>query len=295
MDENEKQLNNKNIKVLRTYTSDMANAIRDNEMSVITIALAEKAKREEEELYRKAEGTSTSKIFLSIGGIILIAAAILGSYYLVQKKKEKDAVTPIINNIETFISYDSSSVIDVTSATNILELKNIINQKEQASTGTITALFLTKKINNISEIITASNFLSLVGTTAPSALIRSLSDTYLFGKYSNENSVDENAKFGMFLILQTTNYNQTYVSALEWEKTLLSDLFVLFNMPEQNSSLLDKEWKDIIINNKDARVLYGENGQGVLYYVFLNKNNFVIANNVDALKEVMSRLLIKNI
>ena len=295
MDEKEKQLNNKNIKVLRTYTSDMANAIRDNEMSVITIALAEKAKREEEELYRKAEGTSTSKILLSIGGIILIAAAILGSYYLVQKKKEKDAVTPIINNIETFISYDSSSVIDVTGATNILELESIINQKEQASTGTITALFLTKKINNISETITASDFLSLVGTTAPSALIRSLSDTYLFGKYSNENSVDENAKSGMFLILQTTNYNQTYVSALEWEKTLLSDLFVLFNMPEQNSSLLNKEWKDIIINNKDARVLYGENGQGVLYYVFVNKNNFVIANNVDALKEVISRLLIKNI
>ena len=48
MDENKPQQNDTDIKVLRTYTSDMADVVRTNEMSVIKIALAEKEKREKE-------------------------------------------------------------------------------------------------------------------------------------------------------------------------------------------------------------------------------------------------------
>ena len=43
MDEKETQPNNQgvNLKTLRTYTSDMADAVRENEISVIKIAVAE--------------------------------------------------------------------------------------------------------------------------------------------------------------------------------------------------------------------------------------------------------------
>jgi len=296
MNENEKQLNDKNIKVLRTYTSDMVEAIRNNEMSVIKIALAEKEKREQEAEYKEAEGTNTSKTFLVIGGIILIAVAIFGSYFLIQKKKEKEIPQPIINNIETFIAYDSQSNIDVANSINASDLLSIIKQEQQIDSGLIKALFLTRKINNVSEVLTSKNFLSLVGTTAPGALTRSLSDKYLLGKYSNPSAVNESDKSAIFLIFQTTDYNQAYASMLDWEKTMLKDLFILFNIniPKSDNSLFEKPWKDIIINNKDARVLYGENGEGIFYYVFVNKNNFVITNNIEVLKEVISRLNTKN-
>ncbi len=84
MDFENKQLNDEE-KALRTYTSDMADAIRQNEVSVIKIALAEKEKREQENIYKQAEGTKTSKIFFVIGGIILISVGLVGSYYLFQK------------------------------------------------------------------------------------------------------------------------------------------------------------------------------------------------------------------
>jgi len=62
MEEKEKKPNyNRDSKVLRTYTSDMADAIRTDEVSVIKIALAEKEKRDREAMYQKAEGTKTSK------------------------------------------------------------------------------------------------------------------------------------------------------------------------------------------------------------------------------------------
>lgn len=296
MDDNKIQQNDKDIKVLRTYTSDMADAIRTNEISVIKIALAEKEKREREEIYKEAEGTNTSKTFLVIGGIILIVAALVGSYFLFQKKITKDIPQPIVNNIETFIAYDSKSNIDVTNVTNATDLLTSLNSDQTINTGTVKALFLTKNISGVTEELTAKSFLSLINTTAPGTLTRSLSDKYLLGKYLNQNSVIESDKSAMFLIFQTTNYSLTYASMLDWERTMLIDLVALFNIniPKTDSVAFERPWKDIIINNKDARVLYGENGEGILYYVFVNKYNFVITNNEDALKEVISRLIIKD-
>lgn len=293
MDENKTQPNDKNIKVLRTYTSDMAEAIRDNEMSVIKIAMAEKEKREQEEIYQKAEGTPTTKILFVVGGIILIAVAIFGSYYLVQKKKEKEIPKNTITNIETFISYDSKSYIDTTNINDVIELRDSIQKEQQDSS--VKALFLTKKTDVTSTLITTKDLFSLINSSAPSALTRSISDKFLLGRFLDPNAI-ENSKNPMFLILQTNDYPLAYASMLDWEETMLKDLYIFFNIniSQSNNSLFQKKWNDIIINNKDARILYGEKGEGILYYVFIDKNNFVISNNINALKEIMSRLIIKN-
>ena len=296
MDENEQQLNKKEVKVLRTYGSDMVEAVRTNEISVIKIALAEKEKREHEEIIKEAEGSKSLKIILTIGGIILIAGAIFGSIYLIQKKKEKDTPIPIINNIETFISYDSITKIDASRATNIINFVDLIKADPSPDSPLIKAIFLTTTINKINENLSAKNFLAIINSTAPSSLVRSLSDKFLFGKYINDKSAKENDKLAYFLIFQTNNYTQTYASMLEWEKTMLRDLFLVFDIKitDAKSPLFEQPWKDIVINNKDARILYGENGEGILYYVFVNKNNFIVTSSLEALKENINRLIIKN-
>jgi len=294
MDENTPQPNEKDIKVLRTYTSDMADVIRDNEMSVIKIAMAEKEKREQDDIYKKAEGSNFSKIFLVIGGIIFIVAAIVGSYFLLKNKKEIPQT--VISNTETFISYDSKSDIDVTNIVDMSDLLGLIKKEQQKDSKLINAVFLNQKTNNVSESLNSKDFLSLIKTTAPDALLRSLSDKYLLGKYSNPNAADSRDRSATFLIFETNNYSQAYASMLDWEKTMLKDLFTLFDIKisSSNDPIFEKQWKDIVINNKDSRVLYGENGEGILYYVFVNKNDFVITDNIEALKEVVARLITKN-
>ena len=299
MEEETKQSNEKNPQVLRTYTSDMAEVIRNNEISVIKIALAEKERKEREQdamsPYKTMGVKNNSKIFFIVGGIILIVAAVLVSYFLIQKKNT--SVLPVVttSNVETFLSYDSSSNLDVTNVTNVNELEEMIKKEKQSNPKLINALFFSKKITDIPEMVISSEFLSLIGSTAPLALIRSLSDKYLFGEYSNEKIMSKNNP-AMFLVLETKDYNQAYASMLTWEKTLLKDFYVLFNIDTSNSSgsLFEKPWKDTIINNKDARVLYGDKGEEILYYIFVNNNDFIITNNINALKEVMERMLIKN-
>ncbi len=288
MDFENKQLNDEE-KALRTYTSDMADAIRQNEVSVIKIALAEKEKREQENIYKQAEGTKTSKIFFVIGGIILISVGLVGSYYLFQKK---ETVAPIItNNFETFINYDLYSAIDVTNITNQNNLINVIEENNLLNVGQVEAIFLSKKINELEEKLNTKDFLSLIESSAPGTLVRSLSEKYLLGEY-----ITTEKKSVKFLIFETNNYAQTYASMLEWEKTLLKDLFIILNLKNipTESPLFEKPWKDVVINNRDARVLYGESGEGILYYVFINKNHFVITSDIETLKEVISKLILKN-
>jgi len=298
MDENKTQPNDKNIKVLRTYTSDMAEAIRNNEMSVIKIAMAEKEKREQEALYKQAEGTNTSKTFLVIGGVILIAVAIFGSYFLIQKKKESVAPEMTISNIETFISYDSKSYIDITNVNDVSVLANLIKNVKQENSSLVNAFFLTTQTATTEPtLVTTNDFLSILKSTVPGALTRSISDEYLLGKYSNINASNDNDKSAMFLIFGTTDYALAYSSMLDWEKTMLKDLQIIFNIDSSklNSQIYEKQWKDIIINNKDVRVLYGDSGEGILYYVFVNKNNFVITSSVEAMKEIIARLITKGV
>jgi hypothetical protein len=283
--------NKKNIKVIRTYTSDMAEAVRDNETSVIKIALAEKEKREQEDVYEKAKGTKFSKVLLTIGGFVLLAVAVYFLYFLVSNKKEIPG--PIVSSMESFIDYDSFAYINTTGETTTESLLQSLNQKQQSTFDLIRAFFLTKNKTGLIEVLNSKEFFSLIQANPPGTLTRSLSDKYLLGKYANQNTNNQD-KIILFLIFETTDYNQTYAAMLDWEKTMLRDLYKLFELPGINeNNIYLNSWVDIVIDNKDVRVLYGDAGQVLLYYVFINKDNFIITNNLEALKEVSGRLLIK--
>lgn len=289
MDQEKLKSNDENIKVLRTYTSDMAEAVRENEASVIKIALAEKAKREEENIYKKAEGTKTSKIFFVLGGVFLIVIAIFGSTYLISKKEK--IPESIVKNTDTFILHDTYLFIDVTNINGHEELFAKINQSSKEYISGVRAIFLTRTIEEVSEELTTDNFISTLKINAPSALTRSLSNKYLFGQYKEKNSPDVTPD--NFLIFETNNYNQAYASLLDWEKTMSKDLDNLFSSDNKAEDSSQKKWQDIIINNNDARVLYGQNGQAVLYYTLIN-NKVIITNTLETLKEIISRIIVKN-
>jgi len=292
MEENKTQPNSGRIKSLRTYTSDMADAVRTDEVSVIKIALAEKEKRERQDIYANKDGTNKSKILFIFGGLILIVGSIF-AVYLLSKKTEQ--VVPVIKkDIETFISYDSKSLIDVTNVTDGRELSNTIEKDNQIDFGLIKAIFLNKKVDGVTIDLSIKDFVSIIGANMPDPLTRALSKNYLLGKYSENVGIVGEKKINTFLIFETNDYNQAYASMLEWEPNMLRDLFNLFKIEVSDKSTFEKPWDDLVVNNKDARVLYDSNGEKILYYIFVNKNNFIISDNINAIKEIIARLNIKN-
>lgn len=292
MDEQKTNLNNQeNLKTIRTYMTDMADTVRANEISVIKVALAEQNKHEMEDLNRKIEGTPVKKVFWFIGGVILIAGAIYGIYFLNQQKIKTDTPAPVIKET-SIISYDGTTPVSVSVSDVLLDKINSAKKDVVANnkSGAINFISLSSEINGVKDPILVKNLFSYLGFTAPSSLVRSLSDSYMVGTYNNGGQK-------LFMILQTQNYESTYAGMLEWEKTLASDMLNLFelNTNENKLQLNERKWKDIIISNKDARVLNNENDAPILYYLFADKNNLIIADSSDTLKEIISRLAIKNI
>lgn len=298
MDEKEKQPNNQgvNLKTLRTYTSDMADAVRENEISVIKIAVAEQQKNIAEAEYKKAQGSKLSKFFMFVGALALIAGGVVLAYFLINKKNEATAPTEIVNTkIESFISYDEDVFVDMTNATLSSDVTNLLKVESDkvGSPRSIKALFLTTSASGKPELLSVQKLMSLLKVTAPGPLSRSLADQYLVGTYTPIKA-DEGPK--LFLIFETNDYNVAYAGMLQWEKSILNDLFDLFqvDISGERSELFERPFKDIIINNRDARILYDTNGTDVLYYIFLDKNKIIITSSQEAIKEIIIRLNTKN-
>lgn len=293
MDENKTQNNNpsKNIKTIHTYTSDMADAVRENEVSVIKIALAEKEKREREAIYEEASGTKSSKILLTLGGLVLVGLAIFGWYYLSKKNQEANTPKQIIKEMEAIISYDEKAYLDLTDKKNQSDLSTSLKEEvaRVGKPGSIKSIFLTEKRDGVQQLFPLKDLISAMNTQIPASLIRALDDQYMAGTYTKEDVSH------LFLIFKVKDYNQAYASMLTWEKTMLRDLFTIFNidLSENSEFLFEKAWGDVIIDNKDARIIYDRSGKQILYYAFPNKNHFIITDDQDTIREVNLRLLSK--
>ncbi|MEI7689275.1 MAG: hypothetical protein WCI91_03795 [Candidatus Nomurabacteria bacterium] len=289
-----KSNNKDNLKTVRTYLSDMADTVRENDISVIKVALAEQNKHEREDLFRKAEGTPVTRTIWIIGGIVLVLVSITGTYYVIQKKV-KDNVPVVVAKEETIITYDGTSSVEINNTDYLVDkLKNHIKQlSTSTTTNGINSIEINQKINNVSAKLKVVDLFSRLNLNAPASLVRSLSDLYMVGTYTKNATSDPK----LFLIFRSNEYDYTYAGMLEWENFLSSDMFYLFNLKtnENKLQLETRKWKDIIINNRDARVLYNEENKPILYYMFADSNSLVITDNEEAIKEITTRLIIKNV
>lgn len=285
-----------NIKPIHTYTSDMADAVREQEGTVIKIALAEQKKRERNAMKAESRGSNPKNMLLIIGGIILIVAGVMGTLFLIQKSKSQSVVAPVQTKIEAFINYEDQSYIDTTGMAIREEAIKAITAESQKQTqpNSIKNFFLTTKTSTGTNTLTTSDFLTLLNINMPGGLERSLSPQFMIGSYKGTSGTDTPH---LFLMFQTTDYNIAFAGILEWEKTMLDDMFMIFNIDVNgdNQKLFATPFKDIIIENKDARVLSDQSGKDLLYYMFADKNTFVISDNQDTIKEILTRLIAKNI
>lgn len=297
MEEENKKLNNSpkiNPKTIRTYMSDMADVVRENEMSVIKVAMAEQRTRERGDYYERNKETPKKKFLFALGGLLIVLIGVFVSYFLIQKAKEKNSPIQVVKTVNPLISYDSFVELDATLTTNKIDLSNLINPeiKTNETPSTIKAFFLKQKTEDAKNPVTLSSFLKILNiTAAPGSLLRSFSEEYMIGTYATSNLSD---KSHLFLMIKIDDYEPAFAGMLEWEKNMLGDLFSFFqiNIKESDNYLFEKSFKDIMIKNKDIRVLYNDNNQGVLYYFFPNKEHLVITDNQESIEEIITRILV---
>lgn len=274
-------------KSIRTYQSDMADAVRMNEGSVIKIAVAEQERKaREQQVEVKTERVGT---LFAIGSIIFALVGVGVLSYAIISTREKEVVVTGTPLNQSLITNDGTQALMI-SGKNKQEIAKEFYTIARVPQEKQNSVLNINPINDDSTIKTrpnAKDFISSLQTAMPGPLYRSLSDEYMLGSVSLEKEGSP------FIILKPTSFDYAYSGMLQWEKKMVDDFFLMYNIDVSGSNayLLSKPFQDSILKNQDARVLYDNQGQVVMLYLFVNNDDLIIiAKEESAVLEILNRL-----
>lgn len=271
-------------KTVRTYASDVAEAMKSGQGSMVKIALAEEDRR------RSGSGPAdvkTSRTFMTASLVLFaLGIVIVIVVFVVSQKKPVsvvvDAPPPVI------VTLDASRSVDVTGMTRGSIKSRVADTLTSASPrlGSIEGITLVEQSGGAYTTVSADRFLTLIESAMPSALRRTLGDQIVFGVHALEGS-------GPFILLTTDSYATAFNAMLEYERTLFDELYDVFGInATTNRYLFTSNFQDKVIKNQDTRALISSEGKPVFFYSFLGegKNVIIIATKDSTLEEVVRRL-----
>ena len=197
---------------------------------------------------------------------------------------KKDLYTwQIEQQFSPLIFNDKSFFIEITDLSKNKIITSILTEirETKLKDGGLEGIYLTKN----KQIIGLRQFLNVLKSNfiPPSRVL--VSDNFLLGLVNGETK-------DFFILIKTRSFSDIFDSVKIWENKILNDLHALFGIPinANTSYLFTKNFEDGIVENKNARILYDQDGEIVLMYVFADDTSLVIADNVDVVREVMFRL-----
>ena len=294
------------MKPLRTYQSDTASLVHDKKADVIQINVAEQKRKE---LKRQAiaklpvaerpkpVSTVNSARLATIVSIILIllGSGILATIWLF--RPTDSAVT--FEAATTLISYDQKITIDLSGRERLAVTSELVNQLDQIETplSSVTYFELVSGLGEVKPVITFDNFLGKIDSKIPEPLRRALGKRFMIGAL-----VFNGVK--PFIIFTTDYFDIAFPGMLDWEDGLYHDFGAILgttqatnpsSAPTDTASFLKLAtgpgFSDLVIANRDTRVLRNTNGTIVLVYSFLDKNTVIITPDEVVFKEILNKFL----
>jgi len=274
------------IAPVRTFSSDLAEAIREKGGSVVRIAMDEEEKHRRE--FEEHSAASKKNIaFVVIGSIIVLAAIglVIGEYAY---KKNASVLAPVaVQEPSSIISAEDFQTIDASGmqVTDMLGAVGKILASPNIQSGFIKNIVITQTANGSTTRIPSARFLTILGTHAPSDLIRSLTPDYMLGVYAYDSP-------HLFLIIRGTAHDFLLAGMLGWEPNLFADLSPLFGVDTSSltpDQIANMKFRDSIIGNHDARAALDASQKPLLFYSFLDDDTVLIATDAKTFAEAVRR------
>lgn len=295
----------KNLKqsIVRTYKSDVEEAIKMERVSSMSIAIAEEKKKQKYQPFASSEDAPKSKKALLFAIGLLFVFAGIGAFNF-NYIKEKIGAAPKPKNtleIRALITADSNAEFNLSKLGKKDAgdyLSEIINSTDIKS-NSIQNIYITKTVveagKETKKLAESKEFLPLISSKIPDILLRSLSPEYMLGVHSRNGNQP-------FIILKTDSYENAFAGMLAWEKNMAGDLSALFprnsRSPMQDGTTTTeqilsykKDFEDVLVKNKDTRALKDESGNIFLIYSLSDKKTIIITSNTDTLAELFDRLI----
>jgi hypothetical protein len=273
--------------IVETFAEDMAYAIGGDSGSSVKNIIK---KVEEHEAERKnfSPQSRKNKNFM-LSGLLLLVAALSTFSFLFIKNNANTVIIP--KQFTPMIFTDQNISFDITGLKkdDIVKLVSDEIGKVAGKTGELEGIYLTQNKQNIG----LREFLALTESHfAPTDNTLFVSNNFLLGVVKNQTEADTTSGTGFFILMKMRSTSDIFDSMKAWEPQMLNDLGGFFgvNIEGDNNYLLTKDFEDGIVENKNARILYDQNGNIVLMYVYANDNSVIITDSAGALHEVLLRL-----
>ncbi len=276
---------------VRTYESDLEQALEGREGGVIKLAIEDETRKDEER--KNLTLLSKKNMLYGIGALILIGLAVIAILFV----KISTTVRPTIGEgaqRSALITFDTKKEIDTENKIPEKikkELEIAVQQNEGKNDG-ITYLIPTEKGFMGKSIVSPKNLFKKTNAVFSTQFANGISAEYFYGVYKN--TVGKN---NAFMIFKSSNDEYAFAGLAEWESTLYEDVYQIFGIipDEETRILIEKPFEDMLIANKNARVLLNKDDEVVLVTMFLNDGYVIIAPNMATLTEVTNRLYAKKV
>lgn len=318
------------VQTVRTYQSDIANTIKNDNVSMIKVALSEKKRQERRGSMDNTLEENNKNLYLVIAAIIafIVIAGLIAGYIFLQSQNKAEVAQQEQQKVQPLLYTEVVSVLNIDEI-NINDLTKLIEKDREAvmDLGSMKSIVLTAGSSTSERQITSEELFNLLNTRAPDGLVRSLNPNFLLGVYAYNTRE-------MFLVFNVSSYDSAFAGMLEWEPNIESDIGDLFinkrdqisrnitslsntqsgfNLNTSSTSAINlqgvsststssttndspfgvfsqRKFIDKIVSNKDARVLVDSNGKQAMLYTFLDKQTLVISTSEKSLQEIIFRL-----
>ncbi len=304
--ENEKKNNStpsevKNA-VVETYAEDMARIVGDNEDGIVK-KIIEEQERADMLDEKKSPESKKNKIFLYLGIFLVVLA--FGAVSLVFLFRKQIFTVPVALQYMPIIFTDKTDSKEIAGLGKDEIIQTILNEVNSAEfkAGGIEGIYLTEN----QKVLGLREFLKLIEASLDQTKIDFMNDNFMIGAVdrgsapipSSGNTIsspaispDLGVSRDLFILLKMRSVVDVFQPMRDWEGKMFSDLHGLFGI-EINAGtkyLLQKDFEDGVIKNKNARILYDNTGKIVLSYIYAEDDSIIITNSENAVGEIMSRL-----
>lgn len=297
-------------RIMRTMKSDETDAIKRQNETSVSIAIAEekkKAQKQAEVAQSTKEKTAPpaperiGRVFIVVGLVFVSIIVVLAYIFILPKFKNITTPTipaPVFSKTASSTSLPATPKIEPLAPSIILAQHEkrfniskemptqiftaITKERRQGnSAGSIKNFYFTEDVGSNSTVIPANRLLSFANISAPEILTRSLEKSFMAGFFGE---ADGGAT--PFLMLKVSSYDTGLAGMLEWEANLPRSFDTIFGTSVNNGVLSKTKFRDIMVLGKDARIIDTALGDTIAY-AFANQNIIVIAGSKSALEALL--------
>jgi hypothetical protein len=288
----------RDLKSLRTFQSDLAEAMRGEGQSIVRNVLSEHGKEiEKEEVVSRIKKKHNMFVYVGIMFVVfgLVALAFGGGYLYSFLAPFGGGSSARTLNIPEFFSVEDAREIDTTgldedalrayAGSVVFGMEKMIDSFVQLYAVEWEQPELGEKKEPVARLLSTEEWLARIGAKAPARLVRALDAAYMFGVHI----WNGNQGFLVFIV-RDGMFDDAFSSMLEWEEDMAARLIPLFGTTP-DVFVLNADWSDTVIKNRDVRVLKNASDEIVLLYTFYDRKTLIVSTGQDTMEEIINRII----